>query len=130
MRRDRPVAAGELVVALRARLDARQAPRDREVDGAVVADLEVQERVVLDAAPVAAIKTRVADQVERARDGAAIAARHHEQDALREALAEKREELTVEIGAAPFARPCVHVKAEKGVPMRFPDIPSAQGLDR
>ena len=38
---DGDVAAGELVFALRARLDARQAARDRGVDRLVVAELEV-----------------------------------------------------------------------------------------
>ena len=54
--RDRAVAAGELVLALRAGLDPREPMRDRVVDRLVVAELEVQERVVLDAAPVAAVE--------------------------------------------------------------------------
>src|SRR5918993_1346734 len=50
----RAVAARELVLALRAGLDARQPVRDRVLDRLVVAELEMQERMVLDAAPVAA----------------------------------------------------------------------------
>ena len=50
----RQVAAGELVLALRAGLDALELVLDREVDGLIVAELEMQERVVLDRAPVAA----------------------------------------------------------------------------
>ena len=64
---DGAVAARQLVLALRAGLDALQAARDREVDGLVVADLEMQERMVLDAAPVAAVERVGADEVERAR---------------------------------------------------------------
>src|SRR3954453_15324000 len=51
-RRDRAVAAGQLVLPLGASFHPREAARDREVDRLIVAELEVQERVVLDAAPV------------------------------------------------------------------------------
>ena len=51
----RQVAARQLVLALRAGLDPREPVRDRVVDGLVVAELEMQERVVLDRAPVAAV---------------------------------------------------------------------------
>ncbi len=50
----RQVAAGELVLALGAGLDALELAIDGELDGLVVAELEMQERVVLDGAPVAA----------------------------------------------------------------------------
>ena len=52
----RQVAARELVLALCAGLDAREPVGDRIIDGLVVADLEMQERVMLDCAPVAAIR--------------------------------------------------------------------------
>ena len=58
---DRQVAAGELVLALGAGLDALELVVDGEVDGLVVAELEMQERVVLDGAPVAA-EQRVASR--------------------------------------------------------------------
>ena len=48
----------ELVMALRARLEARQASRDRALDQLVVAALEVQERRVVGAAPVASVEAR------------------------------------------------------------------------
>ena len=54
------VAALDLVLALRAGLDALQAVLDGEVDGAVVAELEMQERPVAAAAPVAAVQRLVA----------------------------------------------------------------------
>jgi hypothetical protein len=50
VRRGRQVAALDLVLALGARLDARDAVLDREFDGAVVAQLEVKEGDLL-AAP-------------------------------------------------------------------------------
>ena len=64
--RDRQVAARQLVLALGAGLDARQAVLDGVVDRLVVADLEVQAGVVLDGAPVAAVEAVAADEVQRA----------------------------------------------------------------
>ncbi len=52
----RLVAAGQLVPALRARLHPRQPARDRRVDRLVIAQLEMQERLVDQAAPVAAVE--------------------------------------------------------------------------
>jgi hypothetical protein len=54
MRRHRHVAARQLVFALRASFHHLQPAFDREIDRLMVADLEMQEWVVLDAAPVAA----------------------------------------------------------------------------
>src|SRR5438132_995087 len=52
---DRQVAAGELVFALGAGLDTLELAIDGELDGLVIAKLEMQERVVLDGAPMAPI---------------------------------------------------------------------------
>src|SRR6185312_6978831 len=54
MRGDRAVAARQLVFPLSARLDNLQLALDGEVDGLMVADLEMQKGMVFDAAPVAA----------------------------------------------------------------------------
>src|SRR5450759_4374554 len=51
----RHVAARQLVLALGAGLDARQSVGDRVFDGLIVAQLEMQERMVLDGAPVAPV---------------------------------------------------------------------------
>src|SRR5260370_37647176 len=40
----RPVATGQLVLSLRASLDAAQSARQREVDRLIIADLEMQKR--------------------------------------------------------------------------------------
>ena len=50
------VAALDLVLALGARLDPRQLVPDRVVDGLIVAGLEVQEPVLAETAPMAAIE--------------------------------------------------------------------------
>ncbi len=52
----RPVAARKLMLALRTGFDNAELAIDRKVDGLMVADLEMQEGVILDAAPIAAIK--------------------------------------------------------------------------
>ena len=57
----RQVAARQLVLALRAGLHDLQATLDREIDRLIVADLEMQERMMLDRAPVAA-EQRVASR--------------------------------------------------------------------
>ena len=59
--RHRHVAARELVLALRAGLDPRELVLDRVFDRLIVAQLEMQERVMLDRAPVAAVQ-RVASR--------------------------------------------------------------------
>ena len=91
-----PVAAGELVLALRARLDPLEAAGDGKVDRLVVADLEMQEGVVLDAAPVAAVEPPVADEVDGAGDVAAAAAspsRAGSGRAIRSPMSEKKRRL-------------------------------------
>ncbi len=52
----RKIPARQLVLALRAGLDDGELSLNREVDGLMVADFEVQKRMVLDTAPVAAIE--------------------------------------------------------------------------
>ena len=61
------------MLALRACLDDGKFALDGEVDGLMVADFEMQERMVLDAAPVAAVKAVGADKIDCAGDVAAIA---------------------------------------------------------
>src|SRR5579883_2523095 len=86
----RLVAAGELVLALRAGLDDLEAMLDGVVDCLVVADLEMQERMMLDRAPVPAEQRVRADEIDRTRDPAVIAAGHHQQHVASHALADQR----------------------------------------
>ena len=69
-------------LALRPRLDVREPARNGDLDRLVVAKLEVQERVLLDSAPVAAVEAVAADHVERARHPAPLAPGHDQQAAL------------------------------------------------
>src|SRR6266566_6889493 len=60
----RKISARNLVLALRARLDAFQAAPDRKIDGLVVTNLEMQKRVMFDRAPVAAKQSIGADEID------------------------------------------------------------------
>ena len=65
MDRHRLVSPRQLVFALRAGLDTRQAMGNRVVDGLMVAQFEMQEGVVFDAAPVAAIDGIGPQEIQR-----------------------------------------------------------------
>ena len=117
----RPIATRQLVLALGAGLDPPQSARKRKIDRLIVADLEMQERPVLDRAPVAAVKRVIADEIDRAGDIAPAAARHHQEDAVGERRPDQVEERTGQVGAAPFARASVNVELEERVPMLSPD---------
>jgi hypothetical protein len=54
MGRGRQIAAGDFVLALRAGFDARQFVRNAEIDRLVIAEFEMQERMMFDGAPMAA----------------------------------------------------------------------------
>src|SRR5665647_638924 len=66
----RQVAARQLVFALRAGFDAAELMGDRKVDRLIIAQLEMQKRMVLDGTPVAAIERVGADEVDGAGDPA------------------------------------------------------------
>jgi hypothetical protein len=57
------IASSELVRTLGARLDAREFMSNGELDGLVVADLEMQIGVLLNASPVTTIEGVGADEV-------------------------------------------------------------------
>ena len=116
------------MLALRAGLDARELALDRKVDRLIVAQLEMQERVVLDRAPVPAVERVAADEVDRARDVAPGAFRHHQQHLVGHRLADQRIEFARQIGPAPFARAGVHVEGEESVPDAFGQVAAGEPL--
>ncbi len=122
----RHVSACQLVLALRAGLDADQSVLNGEVDGLIITDLEMQERVVLGRAPVAAVEGVAADEVDGAGDPAAGALGHHQEDAVGHRRAGDGEEFARQIGPAPFARAGVHVELEEGVPHAFGQVRAGQ----
>ena len=116
--RHRPVAARQLVLALRAGLDAGEAARDRRVDRLIIAELEMEERHFLEGAPIAAVERLGADQVERAGDRPPSRSARISSSRSPMPLAEQVEEGAGQIGLAPFARAGVLVEGPEGVPMR------------
>jgi hypothetical protein len=62
----RLIAARQLVLPLRARFHAGEAHGDGRIDGLIIAQLEMQEGLVDQTAPIAAIERVGADEVERA----------------------------------------------------------------
>ena len=127
--RHRQVAARQLVRALGAGLDALQAARDRVVDGAVVAGLEMQEAVLLDTAPVAPVERVRAGEVERRGHRPSGPLDHDQNHRIAHPLAEQAEERAREIGDAPFPAAGLPVEGEEGVPMALRDVGARQGLD-
>src|SRR5712672_2641612 len=126
----RQISARDLVLALRTGLDGFQTAPDRKVDGLIIADLEMQERMMLDRAPVAAEQRIGTDEIDGAGDPAALAPGHHQQHVLRHALAYKRKEGAGQIRPAPFARTGIHVEIEEGVPGILGEVAAGEGVNR
>src|ERR671931_2422044 len=103
---------------------------DREFDGLVIADLEMQAGMGLDGAPVASIEAIPSDQVECARYIAPAALCEHEQAAVSHCLLQQREEWSVEIRPAPFTRTSVHVEGEERVPVGLRNVAASPPFDR
>ena len=64
-RDDRFIAARELVLALGSGLNRREPIANDPFDGAIIAELEMQERPVFDGSPIASVKCVAADEIER-----------------------------------------------------------------
>src|SRR6266704_773775 len=84
--------------------------------------LEMQERVVLDRAPMASIERMGADEIDRAGDETSGPSGHDQENAIGHRLADERIELPGQIRPAPFARAGLHVEGEEGVPYGFGQI--------
>src|SRR5690606_13062717 len=103
--------------ALRAGLDPGETPGDGEVDGLIVAAFEMEKRVILDGAPVAAEKRIAADEVERPRDRASAALGQHQKDIVAHRGLDFVEKGAGEVGPAPFAAAGVLVEGPEGIPV-------------
>ena len=98
----RLITARDLVLALGARLDALEALLDRPLDGAVVAELKMEEGDLLDAAPIAPLKRVGADEIQRAGNAPGAAIGEEQQNLVPNALADKIEEGAGKIRPAPL----------------------------
>src|ERR1700722_11318908 len=126
----RKIAARELVLTLRTGLDGLEVPLNRKIDRLIVADLEMQERVMLDRAPVTAEQGIGPDKIDGAGDPAAIALGHDQQHVFGHVLADQRKERAGQVRPAPFARAGLHVELKEGVPGIFGDVAAGKRVNR
>ena len=122
----RLIAARELVLPLGAGLDRPQPVRQGPFDRLIVAELEVEERHLLGAAPVAAVEGIAADDVQRPGDRPAVAQGEEQQQPLAHRPGDRLEEGARQIGPAPFARSGVLVERPHRVPFGRADLAPAQ----
>ena len=80
--------------------------------------------------PIAPVERILADEIDRAGDGAAIALGHDQKNMIAHRRADFREKFAGQIGRAPFARARIRVEMKKRVPMGFLDVGAGQKLDR
>ncbi len=125
----RHVAARQLVFALRTGFHSFQTLGQREIDRLMVADLEMQKRMILDAAPVPAVKRVRADKVDRTGNIAPLAFRHDQQHVIGHSLADQRIKFPGQIGPAPFTAAGIHVEGEKLVPDVLRQVGTRQPVD-
>ena len=113
----RLVTARQLVRALRPGFDLGQAMADGEVDCLIIAGLEMQAGVVLGAAPIAAIESIAADEVQRPGDPAAVAFAKNQQGVVAHGLVDQVEECAGQIRAPPFPHAGILIKLPEHVPV-------------
>jgi hypothetical protein len=95
---------------------------DRPLDRLVIAKLEVQERHLLDGAPITAVERVGTDEVERAGDRRFVAVSEEEQEPVAHSLADPIEEGAGEIRVTPFAAAGIQVKGPHRVPFGGADV--------
>src|SRR5262245_6467562 len=118
----REEAARELVLALRAALEDADPARDAELERLVVAGLEVQARHVAGGAPVPTVKGLAGEDVKGACDRLAFPLGDHEQQVLRQHVAETREEREVQIGRREVRTVREVVAAREETPVGLRDL--------
>jgi len=117
------------VLALGARLDPRQAVRDGEVDGLIIAELEMEEGDLLQRPPLAAVEGVAADEVQGPSDGRLVPEGHDQGDTVGHGRAVAGEEVARQIRPAPLAVAGVHVEVEEGVPTGLGQVGAGQDAD-
>ncbi len=96
-------AAELLVLAAGTGLEAGETVADAVIDRCVVADVEVQVPHVAQSAPVAPVECVALGDVEGARDWLAVLERDDEDEPVTEAVADRLEELVVQVLPSPGA---------------------------
>ena len=90
----------------------------------------MQEAVLLDTAPVAAVERVRPRKVKRPRDGRAVAFHHYQHYRIGHPLAEQAEEGAREVGHPPLAAAGRLVEGEEGVPVALLDLVTDKRRDR
>src|SRR5262249_61554968 len=96
-------AASWLAVPFCPRFRPLECVRNGIVDGLIVAEFEMKERVVLDRAPVPSKQRVRTNKVDRPRAPSRGAFGHHQEDSVSHPLADQGEEAAGEVGPAPLA---------------------------
>src|ERR1700738_2258240 len=94
-------APDQRVLPAGGRLEEGGAPSDALLERMVEADVEMQERVLLEATPVAAVENARRGQVERSREQAAVAPSLHQLDPVPEGLEDAAKKGGVEVSMPP-----------------------------
>src|SRR5260221_13757198 len=111
----RQIAAGELVGTLGAGLHPLKLAGDGEIDGLVVAGLEMQVLMVLERPPVPAIKRIRANEIKRTGDDPARPPGEDQENVIGHALADMAEKAPRQIGAPPLARARINIEGKEGI---------------
>src|SRR5438094_2206733 len=117
----RQQAAEELVLALRAALEGFELAGNGVLDRLVVAALEVQQRHMLQRAPVAAVERALIAQEERTGDRPRVALREHHRDVRGQRGAQPHEEFEAEIRRRAVRGIGAAVAAIEELPVLAPD---------
>src|SRR6516165_7531469 len=112
--RRRQIAAGNLVLALSTGLDPVKLFLNGVLDCLIIAELKMQEGMMLNRAPVTAEQGVGTDKIDRAGDPSAVALCHDQKNAVAHSFTNERVERASKIWPAPLARARLHVKLEKG----------------
>src|SRR3954466_2476501 len=110
-------AAEQLVLALGAAFEHLDAAADRELDRLVIAAFEVQQRHVLDRAPIAAIQGSGVPEKQGRGNRPALAFGQHHRQIPGHTFAEAQKKLQVEVGARAVCRIGRAVAAIEEFPM-------------
>ena len=89
----------------------------------------MQEGVLFDRPPIAPVERVQSEKIYGARDIAAVALGHDEENMIAHRSAHMRKKCAVEVGRPRFAHAGIHVEKKKSLPMAFGDFRAGQKLD-
>src|SRR5690606_22566175 len=102
---------------------------DRPVNGTVIAQLEMQKGVILDTAPITAVKRIRPDQIQRTGNRDAVTLGQNQQAIVAHGVMQDVEKRPGQIRPPPFAPAGVLIKGPERVPVAGPDLIPGQAAD-